>query len=76
MEKTGLSRIVVINDNKPNMVGQITKILADFNVNISEMMNKSRNNLAYTIVDTEDELPTTVAEAIEAIDGVLSVRLI
>lgn len=76
MEKSGVNRIAVINENKPNMVGQITKILADLDVNITEMMNKSRNGIAYTIVDTEDRIPSTVIDAIKSIDGVRSVRLI
>lgn len=75
MEKTGKHRIAVINENKPNMVGQITKILADLNVNISEMMNKSRNEIAYTLVDTNDDIPSSVIKAIKNIDGVRSVRL-
>jgi D-3-phosphoglycerate dehydrogenase len=58
------------------MVGQISTWLADNSLNIADLLNKSRGDLAYTLIDVEGKLPATVLPAIEQITGVLSVRLI
>lgn len=69
------TRLTVANRNVPNMVGQISTLLADAGLNIVDMLNKSRGDLAYTIVDVDaDQLDGTLAEKISAIDGVLKVR--
>lgn len=69
------TRLTVANRNVPNMVGQISTLLAAEGLNIVDMLNKSRGDLAYTIVDVDaDELDGTLAEKIGAIDGVLKVR--
>ena len=69
------TRLTVANRNVPNMVGQISTLLADAGLNIVDMLNKSRGDLAYTIVDVDaDQLDGTLAEKIGAIDGVLKVR--
>lgn len=67
-------RVAVVNSNVPNMVGQISTALADAGLNIIDMLNKSRGDLAYTLVDVESEIPDTTIEAISAIEGVLAVR--
>ncbi len=69
-------RITVVNSNVPNMVGQITTALAEGGLNIIDMLNKSRNDLAYTLVDVDQDVPDTVLDAVRAIDGVLAVRTI
>jgi len=69
-------RITVVNSNVPNMVGQITTALAEGGLNIIDMLNKSRNDLAYTLVDVDQDVPDTVLDAVRAIDGVLAVRAI
>lgn len=70
-------RLTVSNRNVPNMVGQISTLLADANLNIVDMLNKSRGDLAYTIVDVEaDKLDASLTDAIGAIDGVLKVRVL
>ncbi len=69
-------RLVVVNDNVPNMLGQISTKLADAGLNIIDMLNRSRNDLAYTLVDVDSEIPKPVIEALKAISGVLCVRLI
>ncbi len=69
-------RITVVNFNVPNMVGQITTALAEGGLNIIDMLNKSRNDLAYTLVDVDQDVPDTVLDAVRAIDGVLAVRAI
>lgn len=76
LEKTGDFRLAIINENVPNMVGQITAKLAEFNLNISEMINKGRGDIAYTLVDVSGNKVDGLAEAIQNIEGVLSIRVI
>ena len=75
IEKSSEYRIAVATDNVPNMVGQITKVLADEGVNIAEMINKSKADLAYNIVDFNDKPSTNLISALESIEGVRFVRL-
>ncbi len=67
-------RIAVVNANVPNMVGQISTAMAKANLNIIDMLNKSRNDLAYTLIDIDQKLPESVRGEITAIKGVLAVR--
>ena len=74
MPRGGDYRIAVVNSNVPNMVGQISTALADAGLNIIDMLNKSRGELAYTLVDVESEITDSTIKAISAIEGVLAVR--
>ncbi|MEJ2139970.1 MAG: phosphoglycerate dehydrogenase [Gammaproteobacteria bacterium] len=74
MPRTDAHRITVANANVPNMVGQVSTFLADAGLNIEDLLNKSRGDLAYTIVDLDAEVPAEVIERIAAIKGVLKVR--
>jgi D-3-phosphoglycerate dehydrogenase len=74
MPRTDAYRITVANANVPNMVGQVSTFLADAGLNIEDLLNKSRGDLAYTIVDLDAEVPAEVIERIAAIKGVLKVR--
>ncbi|MFM1892371.1 MAG: hypothetical protein RLZ44_1448, partial [Pseudomonadota bacterium] len=67
-------RIAVVNSNVPNMVGQISTDLAAANLNIIDMLNKSRGDLAVTLMDLDRAPPPQTIAQIAAIDGVLSVR--
>jgi len=58
----------------PNMLGQISTTLAQAGINIHNMMNKSRGEMAYTLVDTDSALPAALIAQIAAIPGVLMVR--
>ena len=58
------------------MVGQITAILADQSINISDMLNKHRDDLAYNIIDLDDDISPEQIEKIKAIEGIIMVRLI
>jgi len=69
-------RIIVANSNVPNMLGQVSTVLAGEGLNIHDMVNKSRNNLAFTIVDVDSELNEEVCKKLKAIEGVLSVRIV
>jgi D-3-phosphoglycerate dehydrogenase len=67
-------RLTVANENIPNMVGQISTVLGDAGLNIEDLLNKSRGDLAYTIVDLDAEVPAATIEKLESIEGVLCVR--
>ena len=69
-------RLAVVNANVPNMLGQISTALAGAGLNIDDMYNKSRGDLAYTLVDVEGAIPDHLADSVLAIDGVLAVRII
>lgn len=70
------SRVAVLHLNVPNMIGQITGILASGNVNISDMTNKSRDKYAYTLLDLESPAEEDIVEKLKAIKGVLRVCVI
>lgn len=70
------SRVAVLHLNVPNMIGQITGILASGNVNISDMTNKSRDKYAYTLLDLENPAEEDMVEKVKAIKGVLRVRVL
>jgi D-3-phosphoglycerate dehydrogenase / 2-oxoglutarate reductase len=72
----GSTRIAIANANVPNMVGQISTALAVAGLNISDLLNKSRGDLAYTLVDIDGKVPEDVLSTMSAIEGVLSLRVI
>jgi D-3-phosphoglycerate dehydrogenase len=76
MEPAGVARIVIANRNIPAMVGQITTVLAEEHVNISDMLNRHRNKLAYTIIDVDQPVTESTLERIKGISGVIRVRLV
>jgi len=67
-------RIAIANANVPNMVGQMSTAMAQANLNIHNMINKSRGDFAYTLVDVDSPIPPEICRKIAAIEGVLSVR--
>jgi D-3-phosphoglycerate dehydrogenase / 2-oxoglutarate reductase len=72
----GKTRVCIVNENVPNMVGQISTALAKRNLNIADLLNKSRGDLAYTLVDIDQDAPPETLKEISSIHGVLSVRVI
>jgi D-3-phosphoglycerate dehydrogenase len=70
------ARLCIANSNVPNMVGQISTALATAGLNIADLLNKSRGEFAYTIIDSDGAIPTDVLAKIRAIDGVLAARII
>ena len=70
----GATRVAISNENVPNMVGQISTALATANLNIADLLNKSRGDLAYTLIDVDGAVPDSVIDGLRAIDGVLNVR--
>ncbi len=73
---SGTERIAVANSNVPNMVGQVSTVLAAAGLNIAELLNRSRSEYAYTLIDVEGRVDESVMTRIRQIDGVLSARLI
>jgi D-3-phosphoglycerate dehydrogenase len=69
-------RVAIANANVPNMLGQISTAMARAGLNIHNMVNKSRGEMAYTLVDVDSPVPEAAVDAIAAIEGVLSVRAI
>ena len=69
-------RVAIANANVPNMLGQISTAMAQAGLNIHNMVNKSRGEMAYTLVDVDSPIPDALIDALAAIEGVLSVRAI
>jgi D-3-phosphoglycerate dehydrogenase len=70
-------RMAIANENVPNMVGQISSTLASAKLNIADLLNKSRGDLAYTLIDVDgSSIPSTVVEQLKSTAGVLSVRVL
>lgn len=67
-------RIAVVSANIPNMVGQISTAMADAGINIHNMVNKSRGDIAYTMLDLDSPAPQTALNKVKAIAGVMNVR--
>jgi len=76
LDLTAKYRIIIANRNIPNMVGQITTILAAEKINIADMLNRGKADIAYNIIDIDGEVNASVLEKIKSIDGVIMVRLI
>ena len=72
----GTARLAIANSNVPNMVGQISTCLAEAKLNIADLLNKSRGEYAYTLIDADGGIPAAVVEKIRSIEGVLSARVV
>ncbi len=76
MPRSGKNRICVIHKNIPNILNGVTGIVAQNNVNIENMLNKSKVDFAYTILDVEDIDEQDIIEKVSAVDGVIRVRVV
>jgi D-3-phosphoglycerate dehydrogenase / 2-oxoglutarate reductase len=76
MSRAGRSRICIANQNKPNMIGQLSQVLGAAGINIAQMHNASRGDHAYNLIDADEDVGPEVVDNLKAIDGVLSVRVI
>ena len=74
MERESRYRVAIANANVPNMLGQISTAMANAGLNIHNMVNKSRGDMAYTLVDVDSPVGDAVISALRAIEGVLAVR--
>ncbi len=77
---TGKRRFTGFHKNVPNMVGQITSVLSNYNLNIADMVNRSRGDYAYTMIDIDNQVNgddmNGLEEAIKQIDGFITARII
>ncbi|AZV57897.1 phosphoglycerate dehydrogenase [Clostridium sp. AWRP] len=76
LEYKGHIRLLVGNINVPNMVGQVTTILAQNEINIASLLNSHKGKIAYNIIDVDGNVTSEVLEKIKAINGVVMVRII
>jgi D-3-phosphoglycerate dehydrogenase len=72
----GTMRLAIANSNVPNMVGQISTCLASASINIADLLNKSRGEYAYTLIDTDGVIDESLVSRIGQIRGVLSARIV
>ena len=70
------TRLSIANRNVPNMMGQISSLLAGHGLNIADLLNKSRGDYAYTLIDTDGSIGEDLLQKIRDIDGVLAARII
>ncbi|MGB1402427.1 MAG: phosphoglycerate dehydrogenase [Porticoccaceae bacterium] len=76
MARNGGARITFTNSNVPKVLGSVLSILADAELNVIDMVNKSRGDIAYNIIDVEGDLSSSIEPAIAAVEGVVRVRII
>jgi D-3-phosphoglycerate dehydrogenase len=76
LERNSPYRLLAANRNIPNMVGQITTLLASGGINITDLINHHKDDYAYNIIDTEQEIPASMLAALEKIPGIIRVRTI
>ena len=73
---TKAGRVTILHKNIPNMITRFASRFADRKINISDMLNRSRGEYAYTMLDLDEETPSDLAAELEKIDGVIRVRTI
>jgi len=76
LDRSGKQRITICNLNTPGMIEKITHFMADNKLNIADMINKSRGNVAYNIIDIDGEIADDLVKKIKAAEGVLGVRVL
>ncbi|HZW50953.1 MAG TPA: phosphoglycerate dehydrogenase, partial [Rudaea sp.] len=76
MARAGKARLCIANRNRPNMIGQLSHLLGEAGVNIAQMHNASRGDIAYTLIDLDSAASDALVAAIRRIEGILSVRAI
>ena len=75
-KKDDTKRIIIANKNIPNMISIITTLLAENSINIRDMINKSKNDIAYNIIDTGSKVSDDILDKIKNINGILMTRII
>lgn len=76
LERVRGCRLSVSNENVPRILGGLLAILADQNINVIDMLNKSRGELAYNLIDIDTHVSDGILDSMRALDGVINVRLI
>ncbi|PKN50654.1 MAG: 3-phosphoglycerate dehydrogenase [Deltaproteobacteria bacterium HGW-Deltaproteobacteria-13] len=76
LDRSGKQRITISNQNTPGMIEKITHLMADNKLNIADMINKSRGNIAYNIIDLDGNISEDLVKKISSAEGVLAVRVL
>jgi D-3-phosphoglycerate dehydrogenase len=76
LDRSDKARLTISNKNEPGMIEKITRLLAENKLNIADMINKSKGNIAYNIIDVEGNINTDLVKKIQSIDGVVTVRVL
>ena len=76
LERSDKVRLTISNKNEPGMIEKITRLLADNKINIADMINKSKGNLAYNIIDVDGDVKPDLTDKIKSIEGVVGVRVL
>ncbi len=76
LDRSGKQRITVTNQNTSGMIEKITHLLADNKINIEDMINKSKGNIAYNIIEMEGDINADLIKKIQSIDGIITVRVL
>lgn len=76
LDRSGKQRITISNQNTPGMIEKITHLMADNKLNIADMINKSRGNIAYNIIDLDGNITEDLVKKISSAEGVLAVRVL
>lgn len=76
LERTSDHRLSISNKNIPNMLGRITSILAEYNINVIDLLNKSRGDLAYNLIDIESPVSEELKNKLLEIEGVKGLRIL
>ena len=76
MPRSGKNRVCIIHKNIPAMLSQISTAFSDNKINIENMLNQSRKDYAYTMIDTNDKVGDAVVDKLSGVDGIIRVRVI
>ncbi|MFT5888399.1 MAG: D-3-phosphoglycerate dehydrogenase [Zhongshania sp.] len=76
LDRSGLCRLAIANHNVPKILGSILGILADADINVVDMLNRSRDEIAYNLIDLGSDVEASLIAKLSALDGVINVRLI
>ncbi|MEN6472404.1 MAG: phosphoglycerate dehydrogenase [Syntrophaceae bacterium] len=76
LDRSGNRRLTIANQNLPGMIEKITHLLADSKINIADMLNKSKGNVAYNIIDVDGDISQEMIQKIGSVEGVIAVRVL
>jgi D-3-phosphoglycerate dehydrogenase len=69
-------RVAVLHKNIPKMIGMITNLMAEMNINISDMTNRSKGEYQYTLIDVDSHISSNDLETLKGASGIISARII
>ncbi|HFD87419.1 MAG TPA: 3-phosphoglycerate dehydrogenase [Gammaproteobacteria bacterium] len=74
--RSGISRVTVANENRPDMLAQISHWMGQAGLNINHMINESRGDIAYTVIDLDSEISGDCCQELQKVDGIIRVRIL